>query len=262
MSDTSVPDRLKSILTELRKENSDKVALSTQFAREIEKDLGITPVEIVSEEEIYLTYPDKKKEVTLRGRRICGAPTKNRQKRCLAPAGMKTAHNGRGRCCFHDSNQNPITILNGMYMSGFALDLKETLSLYPELIGDDIELNELREEIVIARHILSKHIENGQLSAATELLEVIGKLKEKRSKIETEKLSLDPAALKLFVRSIFQLLYMALPPEYYAKATKALVEGMKIPLNRSLKEIASDSGREIDRIVTDISEERDGKESS
>lgn len=225
--------------------------ISLKYARRFEDVFEVTPVDMQSMSKVYIRVIDlevstKEELICYRGKRICGCQRKSLENvgmRCLHPAGFNTGHKGRGRCKRHDNAPTKaVTVLNGMAKEGLALEMQETFDLYPEMLSETA-LSSLNEEILIARFMLSKMIQAGGLAVASipSQLDLIGKLKVQKSRIEVDKLLLDPAGLKLFVKSIFEIARETLSVEMYSLLAIAYKDKLKFPINEAGKQYLSEA---------------------
>jgi hypothetical protein len=256
------------------KPNKDSIELMASIAlssgepvNTYEREHLATLVDIVNENEIYLLKKnpdfnpgDANSPAYIRGRRICGSLRRREtQLRCLRPAGHKTNHSGYGRCLIHEKmREGSVTrysrVLKGYAASGFALDLKELEELYPELL-DDPRVDEIREEILILERVFAKQI-NDPVITAGELRSTalaLAKVKALKSKMETDKLLIDINSIRVFVRSLLEVVRNNVGTVQYSRIAEELEEKLTFPINKPMQRlletratIAGKDGTEVD----------------
>ena len=222
---------------------------------EFESKHGVSLCEIVHQDEIYSVSrnPDYdpaniKSPAFLKDRRICGRlRTKQGPKyRCLMPAGHGTNHVHYGPCRYHEGRKflggNRFSrMLAAMKVKGLALDFIELEYVKQELFASDEGLVDINYEIQILEMVLMKATSSDVFDPGV-ILEVVNglvKAKAAKSKIETEKLTLDVASVKLFVRTIFEILKSNLGRPQYSKVMQEVIDKLALPMNKPLQKLLS-----------------------
>lgn len=228
-----------------------------------EKYQGETPCEVVSEDEVYLLIETEDAAKAIysaksiffkRGRRICGQlrRTEGRLLRCRQIAGKGTNHLGYGKCKFHErfggkARLKSLRILTGYKARGFALSLKEFLSLSEIDLINDPKIGKIDEEILIAEHLLRTLLVNDWIKPKQiiEVLSLLKELKVARSRIETDALVMDRNSLKLFVDSFFDAIYRTVRPDVYSRIVSVLENEILVPwvINDKIKAPSRDVGK-------------------
>lgn len=236
---TNAEDRLRALQAQVKQEAIDE---EKRELERLEQERGKpTPTEVVSVTEIYALREEDKngRPALVRYRRICGAPlsAKRKEYRCLNVAGLGTNHLGYGRCHYCDlraAQFNPARLLKNLGDQGLALKLKEVYELVPELMSED-DITKLDEEILIARGLLMEALNVNAVDTALGILDLLGKLKLQRSKIETDKLVIDKGSIELFVSSILRVLKESLGPTEYSEVMLKIQKVLALPINKPMQ---------------------------